>query len=107
MKRLILFLVLVIGVSLNASSQGLSSAHEVYFAVGSSAINSDTKATLNNFCFKVLNLLCLYSSHKAKDDNYNPKQSRNLTVDCCFVCHTSHAKRPSFCTQSKDHSFSD
>lgn len=48
MKRLILLLVVVLGVSYSASSQTLSSAHEVYFAVGSSAINSDTKATLNN-----------------------------------------------------------
>ncbi|MFK7946239.1 MAG: OmpA family protein [Saprospiraceae bacterium] len=48
MKKLILFMVLVLGVSFSASSQGVSSAHEVYFAVGSSALNADTKATLNN-----------------------------------------------------------
>ena len=48
MKKLILFVVLVLGISLNASSQDvLSSAHEVYFGVGSSALNSTTKATLN------------------------------------------------------------
>lgn len=49
MKKLILFIVLVLGVSFNASSQGVvGSAHEVYFEVGSSALNSKTKATLNN-----------------------------------------------------------
>lgn len=49
MKKLILFVVLVLGVSFSASSQDVvGSAHEVYFAVGSSAINAETKATLNN-----------------------------------------------------------
>lgn len=49
MKRLTLFLVLVLGVSFSASSQDvLSSAHEVYFAVGSSALSSETKSTLKS-----------------------------------------------------------
>ncbi len=48
MKKLILFVVLVFGVTFSASSQdAVSSADEVYFAVGSSAINAETKAALN------------------------------------------------------------
>ena len=47
MKRLILFFTFLIGVSFSASSQVISSAHEVYFAVGSNALNAETKATLD------------------------------------------------------------
>lgn len=50
MKKVILSLVLILSISFSASSQDavLSSAHEVYFAVGSSALNAATKATLND-----------------------------------------------------------
>lgn len=48
MKRLILFVAFIIGVSFTASSQVISSAHEVYFGVGSAALNAKTKTTLNN-----------------------------------------------------------
>lgn len=48
MKNFILLLVLIFGVNFSASSQTLSSAHEVYFAVGSAALNTQTKSTLNN-----------------------------------------------------------
>jgi outer membrane protein OmpA-like peptidoglycan-associated protein len=47
MKRLILFFTFLIGVSFSASSQVISSAHEVYFTVGSNALNAETKATLD------------------------------------------------------------
>jgi outer membrane protein OmpA-like peptidoglycan-associated protein len=47
MKTVILFFTFLIGVSFSASSQVISSAHEVYFAVGSNALNVKTKATLD------------------------------------------------------------
>lgn len=48
MKKVILLIVFIIGISFSASSQVLSSAHEVYFGVGSAALNAETKATLDN-----------------------------------------------------------
>lgn len=49
MKQLILPILLVLGVSFSASSQDVvGSGHEVYFAVGSSALSAETKVTLNN-----------------------------------------------------------
>jgi|GEM_PF-1424025 outer membrane protein OmpA-like peptidoglycan-associated protein len=47
MKAIILFFTFLIGVSFSASSQTISSAHEVYFAVGANALNAETKATLD------------------------------------------------------------
>lgn len=47
MKTIILFFTFLIGVSFSASSQVISSAHEVYFAVGSNGLNAETKATLD------------------------------------------------------------
>lgn len=47
MKKLILFFVMLAGLNFGASAQTISSAHEVYFAVGSNALNAQTKATLD------------------------------------------------------------
>lgn len=48
MKQVILLVAFVIGVSFSASSQVISSAHEVYFGVGSASLNAQTKTSLDN-----------------------------------------------------------
>jgi outer membrane protein OmpA-like peptidoglycan-associated protein len=47
MKTFILFFTFLFGVSFSASSQVISSAHEVYFGVGSNALDAQTKSTLD------------------------------------------------------------
>jgi outer membrane protein OmpA-like peptidoglycan-associated protein len=55
MKIAILFFTFLIGVSFSASSQVISSAHEVYFSVGSDALNAQTKATLDGLVTRLKN----------------------------------------------------